>query len=63
MTAKHILFIDLLGGISRVAKDCNITRGAVWQWKKNGIPKSQMNYLKTKYPSEYQKIYGTQFNA
>lgn len=56
---KHIEFINLLGGTSKVANLCGISKGAVSQWKKNGIPLAQCNYLKTKFPKEYKKIFGT----
>ncbi|WP_455016702.1 Cro/CI family transcriptional regulator [Kingella oralis] len=52
-------FIQVFGGVSEVAKVCGITRSAVSQWKRNGIPKAQMNFLKTKFPRkfiEYQAI-------
>ena len=48
-------FIQVFGGVSEVAKVCGITRSAVSQWKRNGIPKAQMNFLKTKF-IEYQAI-------
>lgn len=31
---KHIEFIELLGGTSKVAGLCGISKGAVSQWKK-----------------------------
>ncbi|HFC8542693.1 TPA: Cro/CI family transcriptional regulator [Neisseria weaveri] len=48
-------FINLIGGVTKVAELCGITKGAVSQWKKNGIPKAQMNFLKTKFPREWKK--------
>ncbi|MGE9659257.1 Cro/CI family transcriptional regulator [Snodgrassella alvi] len=58
MYEKDVKFIIALGGVSRVAKICGITRGAVSQWKKNGIPKAQFNYLKTLHSKEYKNLYG-----
>lgn len=55
---KHVEFIELLGGTSKVASLCGISKGAVSQWKKKGIPLAQNNYLKTKFPKEYRKIFG-----
>lgn len=55
-TAQQVKFIKELGGVSAVAKICGITRGAVSQWKKNGIPKAQMNFLKEKFPLQYKQI-------
>jgi hypothetical protein len=42
--------IEAFGGNAKVAKLCDITPGAVSQWKHNGIPKAQLNYLKAKRP-------------
>ncbi|WP_304675559.1 Cro/CI family transcriptional regulator [Neisseria polysaccharea] len=53
---EQIKFIRLLGGVSAVADVCGITRGAVSQWQKNGIPKAQMNFLKVKFPNQYKQI-------
>lgn len=37
-TDQQVKFIKELGGVSVVASICGITRGAVSQWQKNGIP-------------------------
>ena len=42
---KDIDLIEKIGGVSKVAKICQITPSAVSQWKKNGIPKAQVNFL------------------
>jgi hypothetical protein len=39
-------YIDSIGGTSAVAKMCDRTKGAVSQWRKNGIPDAQYKYLK-----------------
>jgi hypothetical protein len=39
-----------LGGFPNVAKDCGISVQAVWQWTRDGFPKSQKNFLSLKYP-------------
>lgn len=54
---QDIHFIELLGGCKKVAEHCGITRGAVWQWKKKGIPKAQQNYLALKFPKEHKKAF------
>lgn len=54
---KHIEFINELGGVVKVAAICGITKGAVSQWRKNGIPNAQRNFLKTKFPNEYRKVW------
>ncbi|HQS59751.1 MAG: hypothetical protein B7Y56_03130 [Gallionellales bacterium 35-53-114] len=38
--------IDDLGGTNAVAEICNVTKGAVSQWRKEGIPDSRLMYLK-----------------
>ncbi|HEZ4532419.1 TPA: hypothetical protein WIT34_000983 [Neisseria meningitidis] len=55
-TEQQVKFIQELGGVSAVAEICGITRGAVSQWQKNGIPKAQMNFLKEKFPLVYKQI-------
>lgn len=55
-TDQQVKFIKELGGVSVVASICGITRGAVSQWQKNGIPKAQMNFLKAKFPVQYKQI-------
>jgi hypothetical protein len=37
--------IDFLGGTSVVARLCDITTGAVSQWRTNGIPKGWFRFL------------------
>lgn len=37
--------IDALGGTSAVAALCDVTTGAVSQWRTAGIPKQQWRYL------------------
>jgi hypothetical protein len=46
--------IKLLGGDRAVAELCDITPQAVWQWRKNGIPKAQRNYLRAIRPDAFQ---------
>ena len=55
-TDQQVQVIKELGGVSVVASICGITRGAVSQWQKNGIPKAQMNFLKAKFPVQYKQI-------
>ena len=37
--------IDQIGGTSEVARICDVTVGAVSQWRTNGIPRARMMYL------------------
>ncbi|MHB9833856.1 helix-turn-helix domain-containing protein [Paraburkholderia terrae] len=44
------LIIDGLNGTVAVAALCEIDPGAVSQWKKNGIPKSRVKFLRLARP-------------
>lgn len=45
--------IDLLGGTGEVAKLCDVTVGAVSQWRKSGIPKARLMYLRVVRPDVF----------
>lgn len=47
--------IDDLGGTSAVAEMCNVTTGAVSQWRHDGIPEARLMYLKLLRPD----VFGT----
>lgn len=51
--------IDRLGGTLVVADLCEITEGAVSQWRKNGIPKARRKYLRLLRPD----VFETQDNS
>ena len=51
MEANEI--IDALGGTGEVAKLCNVTTGAVSQWRTQGIPEARMMYLKLARPDVF----------
>jgi len=40
------VLIDSFGGSSEVARLCNVTVGAVSQWRKAGIPSARLMYLR-----------------
>ena len=42
--------IDALGGTLAVATLCQVTQGAVSQWRVNGIPKPRLMLLQLMYP-------------
>ncbi|MFZ6755777.1 Cro/CI family transcriptional regulator [Undibacterium sp. Ji50W] len=42
--------IELLGGTTKVAEICDVTPGAVSQWKTNGVPKPWVWFFESKYP-------------
>ncbi|OZI48450.1 hypothetical protein CAL20_13675 [Bordetella genomosp. 4] len=42
--------IDALGGTSEVARLCDLTTGAVSQWRTNGIPRAWKKFLRLAKP-------------
>jgi len=46
--------IDALGGTSEVARLCDLTTGAVSQWRTNGIPRAWKKYLQLAKPSIFE---------
>ena len=48
--------IDALGGTVAVSKLCNVTTGAVSQWRQGGIPEARLMYLKILKPSIFKSI-------
>lgn len=47
---ETVRLIDELGGTVKVAGLCELTPGAVTQWKSNGIPPSHFKFLRLKFP-------------
>ena len=54
MDDSHI--IDRLGGTGTVAVICEVTDGAVSQWRVNGIPKPRRMYLQLLRPEVFNPI-------
>lgn len=52
--------IEALGGPSKIAELCEISRSAVSQWKDNGIPKAQLKFLKAVRPEVFAKLAAAQ---
>ncbi|PEH83773.1 helix-turn-helix domain-containing protein [Burkholderia gladioli] len=48
--------IDELGGTSAVADLFEIDPGAVSQWRRNGIPKPRMQFLRLAYPKKCEEM-------
>jgi len=46
--------IDALGGTGEVARLCQITTGAVSQWREKGIPKSWMMFFRQRNPELFE---------
>lgn len=45
--------IELLGGTTKVAEICDVTPGAVSQWKNNGIPKPWLRFFEIQHPEVF----------
>lgn len=45
--------IEALGGTGAAAQLCDVTPGAVSQWRLNGIPKSQLRFLRLARPEVF----------
>ena len=57
MEEKSKKIINALGGTSKVAMFCGVSKGAVSQWKTRGIPNAHLNFLNTKFKKELKPIY------
>lgn len=47
------LIIDRLGGTSETARLCEIEPASVSEWRKNGIPKARLMFLKAVRPDVF----------
>lgn len=45
--------IDRLGGTSAVAKICEIEPPSVSEWRKTGIPRARLQFLRIAYPDAF----------
>lgn len=50
----HTKIIDSLGGTTRTAEMCEVSPAAVSQWRRNGIPKAQLRFLRLKRPDVFE---------
>ena len=48
--------IDALGGTYKTAKLCEVAPGAVSQWRKHGIPKSRLMFLRLARPDVFAEL-------
>lgn len=48
--------IDALGGSSKVAELCEVTVGAVSQWRDDGIPKARLMFLRLAKPEVFEAL-------
>ncbi len=48
--------IDAIGGTAKVAELCDVTPGAVSQWRNNGIPKATLKYLRLAKPKVFASL-------
>jgi hypothetical protein len=56
MNKKSSEVIDALGGTVEVSRMCNVTKGAVSQWRENGIPEARLMYLKLARPDVFEPV-------
>ena len=54
MDMKSNEVIDALGGTVAVAEMCSVTKGAVSQWRVNGIPEARLMYLRLLRPDLFE---------
>jgi len=52
-TEDAVQIIDALGGTNAVARMCEITPPSVSDWKKTGIPKAWLKYLRLARPDVF----------
>lgn len=48
--------IDAFGGTSEVARICEVTTGAVAQWRYDGIPRARLMYLRLLRPDVFATV-------
>lgn len=48
--------IDRLGGTSETARLCDVKPPSVSEWRKTGIPKAQLKFLKLARPDVFEDI-------
>lgn len=48
--------IDALGGSTEVAKLCDVTVGAVSQWRHDGIPRARLMFLELARPRVFAEL-------
>ena len=48
--------IERLGGNGETARLCEVTKGAVSQWLNNGIPKTQLKFLRLARPDVFDDL-------
>ena len=46
--------IDALGGTGEVARMCEVSDAAVSQWRKDGIPRARLQYLRLARPDVFE---------
>jgi hypothetical protein len=52
--------IDLIGGVSKTARLCEVKPPSVHEWKSRGIPKARLMYLRLARPDVFKEIKKTQ---
>lgn len=54
-TENPNLIIDRLGGTSETARICEVKPPSVSEWRKAGIPKAQLKFLKLARPDVFEE--------
>jgi hypothetical protein len=52
-TENPNIIIDRLGGTSETARLCEVKPPSVSEWRRNGIPKAQLKFLKAVRPDVF----------
>jgi hypothetical protein len=50
---EAIEIIEKLGGNAKTAEVCDVSPAAVSQWRHNGVPKTQLKFLRAAYPAVF----------
>lgn len=48
--------IEAFGGPTKTAELCEVSKSAVSQWKNNGIPKTQLKFLRASHPEVFEQL-------
>lgn len=48
------MIIDRLGGTVKAAQLCDVSKAAVSQWRRNGIPKARLMFLRIAKPDVFE---------
>lgn len=52
---EHAKIIEEIGGTVATANVCEVTSQAVSKWKRTGIPKARLMFLRERFPLRFKK--------